>query len=102
MQTLRRSPRPLFFRIFAFERVKRRKDEIDETYIGGKNANRPLSKRFDMRGRGPVGKTAVIGAIARKGNVVCRVIEDTSSYTANKFIREMVSHRVSLVAGKGG
>jgi transposase-like protein len=72
--------------------------EIDETYVGGKNANRPLSKRFDMRGRGAVGKTAVIGAIARKGNVVCKVLEDTTAATTNKFVREVVSRRVSLVA----
>lgn len=38
--------------------------EVDEIYIGGKNANRPLSKRFNIRGRGPVGKTTVVGAIS--------------------------------------
>lgn len=76
--------------------------EIDETYIGGKNANRPLSKRFDMKGRGAVGKTAVIGAIARKGNVVCKMVEDTTASTANKFVREMISNRVSLVATDTG
>jgi hypothetical protein len=55
--------------------------EVDETYIGGKNANRPLRKRFNLKGREPVGKTTVIGAISRKGNVVCKVIEDTSTDT---------------------
>ena len=54
--------------------------EVDETYIGGKNANRHWDKRF-KRGRGPVGKIAVIGAISRKGNVVCQIIEDTSIET---------------------
>jgi transposase-like protein len=66
------------------------KVEIDETYVGGKNANRPLSKRFNLKGRGPVGKTTVIGAIARKGNVVCRVIEDTTTDTTNAFVREVI------------
>ena len=28
--------------------------EVDETYVGGKNANRPLSKRFNLKGRGAV------------------------------------------------
>jgi hypothetical protein len=72
--------------------------EVDETYIGGLNANRPLSKRFKIRGRGQVGKTTVIGAISRKGNVTCRIIEDTSIETMSRFVREVVSDKVSLVA----
>ena len=76
--------------------------EVDETYIGGKNANRPLSKRFNLKGRGPVGKTTVIGAISRKGNVVCKIIEDTSMDTMSRFVREAVSDRVSLVATDEG
>jgi transposase-like protein len=46
--------------------------EVDETYIGGKNANRPLSKRFNLKGRGPVGKIAVIGAISRKATSLAK------------------------------
>jgi len=53
--------------------------EVDETYVGGKNKNRHFSKKVD--GRGPSGKVAVIGAIARKGMVVARVIENTSKAT---------------------
>jgi hypothetical protein len=48
--------------------------ESDETYVGGKAENRHRSKRCKS-GRGAVGKTAVIGAIARKGNVVAQVIQ---------------------------
>jgi transposase-like protein len=76
--------------------------EIDEAYIGGKNANKPLSQRFKMRGRGYVGKTTVIGAIARKGNVVCRVVEDTTTATTNRFISEIVSKKVQLIATDTG
>jgi transposase-like protein len=72
--------------------------EVDETYIGGKNANRPLSKRFNLKGRGAVGKTTVIGAISRKGNVICKIIEDTSMETMSRFVRNAVSDKVSLVA----
>jgi ISXO2-like transposase domain/Transposase zinc-ribbon domain len=72
--------------------------EVDETYIGGKNANRPLNKRFKLKGRGPVGKTTVIGTISRKGNVVCQIIQDTSVPTINRFVRKVVSDKVSLVA----
>ncbi len=53
--------------------------EVDETYIGGLNRNRHFNKK--VKGRGPSGKTTVIGAISRKGNVVCKVIEDTSTET---------------------
>ena len=34
--------------------------EVDETYMGGKNKNRHASKKLKA-GRGPVGKTAVVG-----------------------------------------
>jgi transposase-like protein len=53
--------------------------EVDETYIGGLNRNRHWNKK--QPGRGPSGKTTVIGAISRKGNVVCKIIEDTSTET---------------------
>ena len=76
--------------------------EIDETYIGGKNANRPLSKRFGLKGRGAVGKATVIGAIARKGNVVARVIENTSTQTMTRFVRQTVDSKVTLVATDEG
>jgi ISXO2-like transposase domain len=57
--------------------------EVDETYIGGLNRNRHFNKK--QKGRGPSGKTTVIGAISRKGNVVCKVIEDTSTETMSRF-----------------
>ena len=41
---------------------------------------------------------AVIGAIARKGNVVCQMIERTDRSTMTGFVRQAVSERVSLVA----
>jgi hypothetical protein len=53
--------------------------EVDETYVGGKNKNRHWGKK--QEGRGPAGKVAVIGAIARKGMVVAKVVENTSKET---------------------
>jgi len=49
--------------------------EVDETYIGGKNKNRHWDKK--TRGRGGLGsdKIGVIGAISRKGNIACQMIE---------------------------
>jgi hypothetical protein len=70
--------------------------EVDETYVGGLNRNRHFAKK--QKGRGPSGKTTVIGAISRKGNVVCKVIEDTSTETMSRFVRKAVSEKVDLVA----
>ena len=71
--------------------------EVDETYIGGKNKNRHRSKRTHLEG--PThGKVPVIGAIARKGNVVCQIIEGTDRQTLTNFVRQTVGEQVSLVA----
>jgi len=44
------------------------------------------------------GKVGVIGAIARKGNVVCQMVERGDTATLNKFVRDVVSDRVMLLA----
>ena len=77
--------------------------EVDETYIGGKAKNRHGGgtgggRKRGEGGRGPVGKTPVIGAISRKGNVVCQMIENTDTRTLEGFVREAVSDKVRLVA----
>jgi transposase-like protein len=74
--------------------------EIDETYIGGKQANRHWKDRQKYSGGGSAntGKTTVIGAISRKGNVTCKIIENTDARTINRFVHKTVSERVSLVA----
>jgi IS1 family transposase/transposase-like protein len=72
--------------------------EVDETFVGGKNKNRHWDKRGDG-GTGGVGsgKTPIVGAISRKGNVVARVVANVNSATLTAFVREAVSHRVSLL-----
>lgn len=70
--------------------------EVDETYIGGKDKNRHWDKK--QHSTGGSGKIGVIGAISRKGNVVCRIIETADRETLNQFVHETVSDKVNLVA----
>jgi transposase-like protein/predicted RNA-binding Zn-ribbon protein involved in translation (DUF1610 family) len=72
--------------------------EVDETYIGGKDKNRHWDKKSGGRGGLGSDKTPVIGAISRKGNVVCQMIERADTRTLNGFVRKTVGDRVSLVA----
>jgi transposase-like protein len=72
--------------------------EVDETFVGGKAKNRHWDKRDGMGGGTGSGKTPVIGAVRRKGNVVARVIAATDTKTYDRFVRETVSTDVSLLA----
>ena len=76
--------------------------EVDETYIGGKDRNRHKGhKSADLRREGKAtgfAKVGVIGAIARKGNVVCRVIGEADAPTLSSFVNKVTSDKVELVA----
>jgi hypothetical protein len=72
--------------------------EVDETYVGGKDKNRHWDKRSGGTGGSGSGKIGVIGAVQRKGNVVARVISHFDRETLTDFVREAVSHKVSLLA----
>lgn len=56
--------------------------EADETYIGG--------KREGKRGRGALGKTAVIGVVERRGCVTAKVMDRVTTANAIKLIRANV------------
>ena len=63
--------------------------EVDETYMGGKRKNMSKSKRKKMTGRGPVGKTAVVGAKDRETKqVAARVARSTDKETLQGFVKE--------------
>jgi hypothetical protein len=70
--------------------------EVDETYIGGKSINKHGGKSGIVGGIR--GKTPIIGAVSRKGNVVTRVLSRVTKQAAEAFIREAVSNKVSLLA----
>jgi len=69
--------------------------EVDETFIGGKAANKHKDKRGKKGGGGTggfgSGKSAVVGATSRRGGVVARVIENTDTATLDGFVHEAVS-----------
>jgi transposase-like protein len=71
--------------------------ECDETFIGGKAKNMHKSKREKLiKGRGSVGKTAVFGALERKGRVLAKVIESTDRKTLHSEVKNSVEKDSNL------
>ena len=73
--------------------------EVDETFVGGLAKNKHKDKRGKGGGTGGIGsgKTPVVGAVKRKGNLIARVVENVRADTLCEFVREAVSHKVSLL-----
>lgn len=53
--------------------------EVDETFVGGKNANRHSDKKVDYSVDGVTDKTPVMGIIQRGGELRAKKVEDTKS-----------------------
>ncbi len=64
--------------------------EVDEAYMGGKESNKHASRKL-RKGRGSVGKTAVVGIKTRNsGQVYARTVESTDRETLHGIIRKHV------------
>jgi transposase-like protein len=63
--------------------------EVDETYVGGKEANKHASKRLH-RGRGPVGKEPVVSLVERDGKVRSFHVADVSSKTLKPILKQQI------------
>ena len=62
--------------------------EADETYFGGKAKNmHKRDRERKIKGRGPSGKAAVVGAKSRSGKVKAKPVETADSASLQAFVR---------------
>jgi transposase-like protein len=66
--------------------------EVDETFIGGKARNMHAAKHDkEIKGRGAVGKAAVLGFLRRGGEVRTEVVPNRRKHTLETMVREHVA-----------
>lgn len=71
--------------------------EADETFVGGKNKNRHYDKKVqNSQGRSFKDKTPVLGMVERRGDVIAKVIKNTSQSELTPKILEYVDRNAIL------
>jgi len=70
--------------------------EADEAYFGGKEENKHPSKKA-KKGRGSVGKVAVLGMRERGGRFKGFVLENTTSDTIHRKLNETIDDSATLI-----
>jgi transposase-like protein len=71
--------------------------EADETYIGGRDKNKHLSKRVHIRGRGDKSKTPVFALVERGGELRAGRVANVGSTTLPTIISQHVSRDATLM-----
>jgi transposase-like protein len=75
--------------------------EVDETYIGGKEANKHASKRKHL-GSGAVGKMAVVSLVEREGGVRSFHVANVNAKTLRPIIVKHASRKSALMTDESG
>lgn len=75
--------------------------EIDETYVGGKEKNKPLGKR-DRRAIGGKGKEIVFALVERGGNVRSHHVPSVSADTLRPILKQQIDWASRLMSDDGG
>ena len=70
--------------------------EADETYVGGKEANKHASKRLHA-GRGAVGKQAVFSLVEREGEVRSFHVANVNAKTLGPILKKHASRKSALM-----
>ena len=77
--------------------------EADETYIGGRRKNMPRSKRKELRGRGAVGKEAIVGVKDRATNrISAHHVDKTDSLTVSNVVVAKTEFGAKLFTDEAG
>jgi transposase-like protein len=75
--------------------------EFDETYVGGKERNKSLSKR-NSRNSGSIGKETVFSLVERGGKVRSHHIPNVTAKTLRPIIDEQIAEATRTMSDDGG